>query len=552
MKYKKQIEEAFSKYGFIARGNQLQLINDIIVAFIDGKNTNVVLSAPTGTGKSIIAAIASEVLSELDRSYDSTKKSFILMHTNTLTKQYLNTFKSYDKDFISVMGAANYHCSLLEETAASCMFKEVNDEKRKAHCFGCEYLENRGKMNKIPHLITNYSYFFISTLYSQQLDNRLITVFDEAHIINDIFSSHMQIKVTSQIVEKMIRDVEKYPIENAHDILESLRQIIDMIESKIIDKNNYKSFLKILQNIYKKIKEEFEYQAVDCFKRDDYVRFKIMKSIARKYQNYLQKIDDFFAYNYEHVLDVQDVSVSISPIFFSDMFAQVKKSKYNLFMSATINKEFIIKTLNLPAKDTAYIKSPPVFDPETKSVVMINHTNYNYSSLRNRNVLAEMGEIIHEILQEHRHEKGIILTNSFAVNKAIADYLKGTNQRTRVIEHVQGIHLSNFLERHKASRGNSVLLSPSLFEGVDLPKKESEFQVFIKAPFPALGDKRVKYIFDHHSSIYELMTIFKIVQGFGRSTRSADDYSVTYALDANIGRLFNHKKNVWKDEFKVL
>ena len=157
MKYKNQILDAFKKFGFEPRGNQLELVNEILTSFIDNEKENVVLSAPTGTGKSIIAAIAAEVLSELDKSYDETKKSFILIHTNTLTKQYLNTFKKYDNDFISVMGAGNYPCSLLDETAASCMFKEADDEKRKQHCFDCEYLDNRGKMNKIPHLITNYS-----------------------------------------------------------------------------------------------------------------------------------------------------------------------------------------------------------------------------------------------------------------------------------------------------------------------------------------------------------------------------------------------------------
>lgn len=551
MTYDKEIKEAFSKFGLEPRGNQTELIDSIVRSFILDKKENVVLSAPTGTGKSIIAAMVAEVLSKLDKSYDEGRKSFILMHNNTLVKQYLDTFNKYPKDFINVLGASNYECTLLNETAADCVFKETNDEKRREHCFKCEYLSNRGKMNNIPHIITNYSYYFIAAMYTHRLEDRLLTIYDEAHIINDVFSNHMQIKISVHTLEAMIRDLEKFPINNGEDLKDGIRKLIEVIEQGIINKTNYKSFLKVLNSLYIQIMDEYTYQVEDCQQRKDMGRFKIVNALQRKYKGLHCKIDDFYKFNYEHILDVQEVSIAISPIFFSDMFKQVKKSKYNLFMSATINLEFITKTLNLNKKNSAFIKSPPVFKPESKTVILVNHTNYNYMSLNNKTVQKEISELCYDIVTDHR-EKGIILTNSFKVNKFIAQYLKATNQKHRIIEHVQGIHLNQFLSQHKNSRSNSILISPSLFEGIDLPNKESEFQIFVKAPFPSLGDKRIKYIFDNYPAIYELMTIFKIIQGFGRSTRSADDFSLTYGLDANIGRLFNHKKNVWKDEFKVL
>ena len=99
---------------------------------------------------------------------------------------------------------------------------------------------------------------------------------------------------------------------------------------------------------------------------------------------------------------------------------------------------------------------------------------------------------------------------------------------------------------------NSVLISPSLFEGIDLPNDYSRFQIFVKAPYPSLSNKRIKYIFEKYPDIYETMTLYKVIQGFGRSTRSNTDYSITYALDRNIARLFFNSKNKWKDEFKVI
>jgi Rad3-related DNA helicase len=77
----------------------------------------------------------------------------------------------------------------------------------------------------------------------------------------------------------------------------------------------------------------------------------------------------------------------------------------------------------------------------------------------------------------------------------------------------------------------------------------SRFQVLVKAPFPSLGDKRMKFILDKHNSIYSLIALMKLVQGAGRSVRSIDDHAVTYVLDKNAERLWTSKANIWKDEF---
>jgi len=93
------------------------------------------------------------------------------------------------------------------------------------------------------------------------------------------------------------------------------------------------------------------------------------------------------------------------------------------------------------------------------------------------------------------------------------------------------------------------LISPSLFEGIDLPDDDSNYQIMIKAPFQSLGDKRIKYILDNYPGIYRIMTLFKIIQGLGRSTRHIEDKSITYCFDKHIYDLFTSKTNVWIDEF---
>ena len=62
MRYEQQILDAYARLGFKPRDRQVEHIDRILVAFLDEGNRTVVLSAPTGTGKSIIGAVVAEVV----------------------------------------------------------------------------------------------------------------------------------------------------------------------------------------------------------------------------------------------------------------------------------------------------------------------------------------------------------------------------------------------------------------------------------------------------------------------------------------------------------
>ena len=71
----------------------------------------------------------------------------------------------------------------------------------------------------------------------------------------------------------------------------------------------------------------------------------------------------------------------------------------------------------------------------------------------------------------------------------------------------------------------------------------------MKAPYPALGDKRMKYIADMMPHIYRFITLLKIIQACGRSVRNPTDYCMTYMLDTKISDLWFSGDNIWKNEF---
>ena len=85
----------------------------------------------------------------------------------------------------------------------------------------------------------------------------------------------------------------------------------------------------------------------------------------------------------------------------------------------------------------------------------------------------------------------------------------------------------------------TVLVSPSLREGVDLPDDFLRFQVITKMPYPDLGDPWTAARRHYDPRWYALETAKALVQAYGRSCRHADDYGTTYLLDGQFERFLS-------------
>ena len=99
------------------------------------------------------------------------------------------------------------------------------------------------------------------------------------------------------------------------------------------------------------------------------------------------------------------------------------------------------------------------------------------------------------------------------------------------------------------SKEATVLLSPSMTEGVDLKEDLSRFQIICKVPFPYLGDKLVRKKMNKWYWWYDLQTAKTIIQSVGRSIRSESDSAVTYILDSSWERFYGKNKKLFGPEF---
>ena len=91
-----------------------------------------------------------------------------------------------------------------------------------------------------------------------------------------------------------------------------------------------------------------------------------------------------------------------------------------------------------------------------------------------------------------------------------------------------------------ARRRDSVIVAPAMHEGLDLKGDLARFQVIAKMPWPNMQDRVIKQRMDRDSAWYSWLCALKIVQSYGRSVRSKDDWATTYILDAGF------ESFVWK------
>jgi Rad3-related DNA helicase len=122
----------------------------------------------------------------------------------------------------------------------------------------------------------------------------------------------------------------------------------------------------------------------------------------------------------------------------------------------------------------------------------------------------------------------------------------------KIFLHTPKVLLRDLIEKFKAYSKPAILISPSMCEGIDLPDDESRYQIFVKAPFYSLADKRIEYISKEYPNLYQKLALFRVIQGSGRSVRSETDYSVTYFIDTHLGKLFLSEGNIWKNEFEII
>jgi Rad3-related DNA helicase len=150
------------------------------------------------------------------------------------------------------------------------------------------------------------------------------------------------------------------------------------------------------------------------------------------------------------------------------------------------------------------------------------------------------------ILAAHPHDKGLVHVASYEAGRRLVHDLgtRAPREARRLLWIDSAGGKASALDLHRASALPTVLVSPSLREGVDLPDDFLRFQVLTKLPYPDLGDPWTAARRARDPRWYAVETAKALLQAYGRSCRHASDHGVTYVLDAQFARYLQHYRTL--------
>ena len=546
-----KIEEYFPT-NIVPRDIQKQILKEIETSIKSGFK-KIVISAPTGVGKSAVGVAIAKYF----------KDGFFITKSKSLQDQYTR-----DYSFLRpVKGKSNFEClKIMEKQKVDdpILAKELGYTCEKGDCVeGTEKNEN-GKdvtvfcrfkrplsnvtstntqnvddcsyyFQKYFGLVSsfsvwNYSAFFQlmqnESVFKEHLQKK-VSIFDEAHGIEDQIIQFIGINISKNQLDECQIDIGKYDILEIDELLEVLNIMRQFYGTQIAELEK---------------RMEVDKEKVDV---------KLLGRFESNFKNFANAINEIN--NDPGNFIIQDstndyansVSVSIKPLRISNYVEDFFKTEYQIFMSATIDKKSFCETMGFDESEIAFIDTPKSpFPYEHRQVEFLDMGILSAKSPPE----VESGAIrrIDELLTKHADERGLILTQSKSRCWEILRGLSPENKKRIRICHStnnDGKTQDDIIDEHRKNRA-SVLLSSSLWEGVDLKDEDSRFQIIAKVPYKSLGDPRVREKMKKFPLWYDSQTIMTILQGFGRSIRSNDDWAITYVIDSKIHELVNKTQKI--------
>lgn len=478
--------------------------------------------APAGIGKSLIA-ISTALAVKSFKENKETDQIWIVTQNKILQDQYLKDFG--DKIF-DLRGLDNYSC--YEDRGKSCAQSGCGRIKSKAKgskpldccSFSCEYDEVSKAAKKAPVLSLNVAKA-LTMLKNPKQPKPLMMIFDEGHEVESALDNESTISITP-------------------DYLQSLGLIFSRYFQDLTDMEEIKKGLTMLVKDCKPLKDAEEASLATL---RDVSRFKRLDSIITKSLDVL----DYMSQGIDYVSCALD-KIELKPLKVHKVFEKTFNFPV-LFLSATLlSKKGFQSITGLKNEQLEWFScdSPfPVENRPLRAYWRMGSTAFNY-----QNQEQEMPNLIgriREILLKHPNERGIIHTHTYKnAEKIMAELF--VEFKDRLIFPKNSKEQKDALLMH-SKKSNSVLISPSMTQGVDLKEDLCRFAIMCKVPWLPTNDPVVKARMQMDPDWYTYKTAMTVVQTPGRGVRSEKDTAETYLIDPGFIRFFNMASHLLPEWF---
>jgi ATP-dependent DNA helicase DinG len=465
-------------------------------------------------------------------------------------------------------------------------------DNNKATWRPCEYFDQLNIALTSSHSIFNYSNFLAFLPNKKIITPRELLVLDEAHLLETEIVKFRGLSISKKRWRRYIKDLRI--VDYGYNEVKRWIDFLIELETKMLTLIGNMSMIedlslerKILYNWQNKNDDE-EYKAKTSDNNSKKVipasvLFDSDKEIEEKYSNTSKKdanqiSDELFV---EATRDAEKLTRAINNILSNPknwIISEIKKENYEvvrvelkpldiseycqavfekcsktLIMSATIlNDRTFCRSIGLDTssydRDVKFIRIPSDFPIEKRLIYPLNIEYLNFNNLQSERVKNNIVKAIDNLMYVHRYDKGIIHTTSYEQLNFIKENVSQKNAR-RLIVTDPDLQRDEVLKQHIDSIKPTVLISPSLHTGLDLKDDLSRFQIITKVPYPNKSDRWTNAKREIDEEWYYWQTALKLIQAYGRSIRSKEDWAKTYVLDSAFSYFVKKNKNILPDWF---
>lgn len=475
------------------------------------------LSAPTGTGKSLIYLSAAKMLNA---------RALVLVGTKGLQAQLMHDFGS--AGLVDMRGQSNYTCVAVDGGDLSDYGKPGTgcDEgpcKIGVFCSlkqdgGCLYYDAQRAARDANLVVTNYAYWMALGRHSDPmaLGEFDLLILDEAHSAPEWLSEFCAVQLDRREMKSLL-SLELPPInegvavwsEWAKGAAVHAKDRYTEVRQRLLDGNRKIATAQALRlsaliRDLTELAHAHQWRSAEGPRRD--VRMPGLQM--------------------DWVAEANDHGVRFSPVWAHGYAEQYlfRGIPRVLLASATLSPD-VRRYLGIDKRDADYHEVGSGFDPKRRPFIYVPTTRVDRGMLDGQ--VRIWTNRIDAIIGQRLDRKGIIHTRSY---QRARDIVLRSRHSDIMLTHTTN-NARETIAAFKRAPAPCVLVSPSVEEGFDFPGDECRYQIIAKVPFidgrGAITKARAK----SDRGFLNYVAALSLVQMVGRGMRSLDDYCETFIID---------------------
>ena len=509
-----RIVEEFPAPSF--RGHQKSALKQVRDAF-DAGNDVVVVRAPTGSGKSLLARA---IMGGARRAEEATPGDVTGAYYTTPQVSQLDAVDEDDllSDLAVVRGKSNYDCILPDEDTT--VNRAPCSRDRDFDCdikHRCPYFSDRAIAENRRYGAMTLAYF-MHTAGSETFGPRDVVVVDEAHGLAEWAEMYATIELDDRTVP-VWDDVTTPEIDDLETAVEFAESLVAACERRL-----------------DALREKRELTPTEAGERDR------LADRVGELNWFVEDARDLDSTT-EWLVDQDGDRLSFKPLNPARYLRHTvwdRGATFALLSATILDKAAFCRSVGLDPATVAMVDVPHTFPLENRPLYDVTQGRMTYE--KRGETLPKVARLLVRLMARHPAEKGIVHAHSYGIAEALAKRLAEMGVGTRIRTHDSDDReqaLAAWLESDRPD----VLVAVTMEEALDLHGDLARWQVLCKAPYPNTNDVRVaRRLQNDRWAWYYRTALTTVIQACGRVVRSAEDYGATYLADVSLLDLFDRAR----------